>query len=666
MGDVTDKQLSIRYVGNAAGVKSTLAEIDRAHATWGSRISHTSSAVLGGMGRAFSTVGHVGVLAFGGIATAATLYGKQAFDAGVKSSQVSGQIVAGLTATHDASGMTAAGIDSLATSIQNYSGIQGVAVKAGESMLLTFRNVRNEAGKGNDIFTQATKTVADLSAKTGKDMTSSARIMGKALNDPIKGMSALTRVGVTFTTQQQNQIKALVASGHVMAAQKVILKNVSDSYSGAAAAMGKANPGAIIAAQMKQVEETVGQALIPLVSGLLKGLQPLLSTIGPVLAGLISALAPVFLQLVSAISPVVSILGGALSIVLKAIAPVIAGLAPYLAQLATVFAQIIVSLVPLIPPLGKLLIALLPLVVLVAQLMAAIDGLIARALVPIVGAIAVVAGAVVSFVIRWRTGWDAVKSIALTIWHGIQAAAGVVWMAIKAAIVTPFLAVKSAIVTTLGAIKVVLSVAWGAVKSVAQVQWLAIKAVIVTPFLAVKSVIVAALGAIKGVWNATWGALKAYVLGVWNGIVAIVQHAVDVVIGAINRIKSLVSGLGSSLGHSISSLVGPGFPHLAEGTRAWRGGLAVVGERGRELVWLPAGAQVVPSGESARLLGRAGGGAASPLGMGPFGGGRGASITTIVHLHVAGSVVTERELADRMRTLLLQMARNNGGRAYLS
>ncbi len=40
-----------------------------------------------------------------------------------------------------------------------------------------------------------------------------------------------------------------------------------------------------------------------------------------------------------------------------------------------------------------------------------------------------------------------------------------------------------------------------------------------------------------------------------------------------------------------------GFPHFANGVRNFAGGLAVVGERGRELVNLPSGSDVIPNHE---------------------------------------------------------------------
>ena len=77
------------------------------------------------------------------------------------------------------------------------TGIDDEAIQSGENLLLTFTNIRNEAGKGNDVFNQATETMTDMSVALGQDMKSRRRQLGKALNDPIKGITALSRVGVS-------------------------------------------------------------------------------------------------------------------------------------------------------------------------------------------------------------------------------------------------------------------------------------------------------------------------------------------------------------------------------------------------------------------------------------------------------------------------------------
>src|SRR5262245_40276940 len=74
-------------------------------------------------------------------------------------------------------------------------------------------------------------------------LKSSAIQLGKALNDPVKGVTALQRVGVSFTKGQKDQIKALVDSGRTMDAQKLILKELNKEFGGSAEAAGKPVPG---------------------------------------------------------------------------------------------------------------------------------------------------------------------------------------------------------------------------------------------------------------------------------------------------------------------------------------------------------------------------------------------------------------------------------------
>ena len=130
------------------------------------------------------------------------------------------------------------------------TGIDDEAIKTSENMLLTFTRIRNEAGENNRIFDRATESVADLATAMNQGAVPSADQMqrasiqlGKALNDPIKGVGALARVGIQFTKRQKDQIKTLVESGKTMEAQKVILAELNKEVGGRAAAAGKTFSG---------------------------------------------------------------------------------------------------------------------------------------------------------------------------------------------------------------------------------------------------------------------------------------------------------------------------------------------------------------------------------------------------------------------------------------
>lgn len=140
-------------------------------------------------------------------------------------------------------------ITAYADKIEKLSGIEAEQVQTGQNLLLTYGNITNQVGKGNDIFDQATMLMTDLSVATGKDMSGAANLLGKALNDPIRGVGALTKVGVQFTEQQKAQIKTLVESGDVMGAQKVILAELTKQFGGSAKAFGETTAGQVLKLQ---------------------------------------------------------------------------------------------------------------------------------------------------------------------------------------------------------------------------------------------------------------------------------------------------------------------------------------------------------------------------------------------------------------------------------
>jgi hypothetical protein len=180
------------------------------------------------------------------------------------------------------------------------TGIDDEAIKSGQNMLLTFRNIRNESGKNNDIFNQSSKILLDMTAAmhggevTQEAMRKQAVGLGKALNDPIKGMTALQRVGVSFTDQQKKQITTLVESGNRLGAQKIILRELGKEFGGSAAAM--ATPLQKMKTAFGEVEENIGTALLPVVTKLanfiLRDLLPQVQAFIPTIMGWVRVAIP--------------------------------------------------------------------------------------------------------------------------------------------------------------------------------------------------------------------------------------------------------------------------------------------------------------------------------------------------------------------------------------
>lgn len=244
--------LTVRIVGDDSKLRSGLKSAESTLGKFSGKVSGIGKGIAGGI--------------FGGAALFAgfnALRGQltDVFAEARESQKVGKLTAAVIKSTGGAAGVSAGQIGDLATSISNKIGVDDEAIQSNENLLLTFTNIRNEVGKGNDIFDQAAQTVQDMSAALGQDGKSSAIQLGKALNDPIKGITALSRVGVSFTKQQKDQIKALVESGDTLGAQKVILKELGREFGGAAVAA--TDPMQKLDVVIGNLKERVGLALLP-------------------------------------------------------------------------------------------------------------------------------------------------------------------------------------------------------------------------------------------------------------------------------------------------------------------------------------------------------------------------------------------------------------------
>lgn len=231
-----------------------------------------AASALHGFGGAVDKVQHgIGVgMKVATVAGAAgmALLGKATLD-GVRSladqEKQSAQTAAAIKSTGGAAHVTVAQVDQLSNALENKTTIDNKVVQSGANVLLTFTNVRNEVGAGNDIFNQATAAALDMATALGKDAPAASMQLGKALNDPIRGISILSRSGVAFTAQQKEQIKTLVASGHTMEAQKIILGELSKEFGGSAAAAGNTFQGTLrrVGDAVEGVEQSLARALMP-------------------------------------------------------------------------------------------------------------------------------------------------------------------------------------------------------------------------------------------------------------------------------------------------------------------------------------------------------------------------------------------------------------------
>lgn len=192
---------------------------------------------------------------------------REATDAFIEAEASSITLAAALRATGEAAGFTADELEDYAEELMRLTTIDDDAFKRIMGIMATFRNVSGE------VFKQSIELIADMSVQFG-GLESGAIRLGKALNDPVKGMSALSRVGIQFSESQKRTIEYLVEQNDLMGAQKIILAELTNQFGGQARAQVDSFGGAIkqLANAFGELKEEAGE-FIAEIPGLITGIQ---------------------------------------------------------------------------------------------------------------------------------------------------------------------------------------------------------------------------------------------------------------------------------------------------------------------------------------------------------------------------------------------------------
>ena len=295
----------------------------------------------------------IGAVMSVGITAPFTALVSAAIPAAKESQQALGQVQAALTSMGDAAGRTLPQLQAQATALMKLSTFDDDDImRKVTANLLTFGNVSGEA------FDRAQLAAVNLSARLGQDLQSSAIQLGKALNNPVQGLTALSRVGVSFTAQQQEQIKAMTAAGNAAGAQAIILGELERQFGGSAEAMRKATPGIESQQAWADFQETVGAIALEVLPPLSRALTTLLdgfNNLSPGTQTFVVGAAAV----AAAIGPVLIGVGGLVSafgLVLPVLGPVMTGISAFGAVITTTaipaIASFIVALSPILIPLA--------------------------------------------------------------------------------------------------------------------------------------------------------------------------------------------------------------------------------------------------------------------------------------------------------------------------
>jgi len=218
-------------------------------------------------GLSFGKVAVAGAAGVVGAGFAAFRLGKDALGEAREAQEVGRTTAAILKATGGAAKLSRKEFNALTGSLMRKTAVDDEVIAGAGNILLTFKNVQDETDKTASVFDRATAAALDLSSLKGMGgIEGSAKMLGKALNDPAAGMGALSRAGVTFNDDQKTTIERMVETNRTLDAQKLILREV-ESQVGGTAAKQKTSAKQLETA-WGNVKEEVGFALLPVMEDL--------------------------------------------------------------------------------------------------------------------------------------------------------------------------------------------------------------------------------------------------------------------------------------------------------------------------------------------------------------------------------------------------------------
>lgn len=175
-------------------------------------------------------------------------------DLNAEADKTTARLKASLQGTGMAAGRTQQQIEAMAGSLQSKGVFDDESFIDAAGVLTRFRSLRGP------LFDQALKLSGDLAAAMGSgEVKGAARMLGRALEDPSRGMMQLRRAGVMLSYSQQQAIKTMMETNNVAGAQSLLMKSVAAMIGKANAELAKTPSGAV--RQMKNAISDVGEAI---------------------------------------------------------------------------------------------------------------------------------------------------------------------------------------------------------------------------------------------------------------------------------------------------------------------------------------------------------------------------------------------------------------------
>lgn len=373
--------------------------------------------------------------------------------------------------------------------------------------LLTFGNVAGEQ------FDRAQQAAVDMATRMGTDLQSAAVMVGKALNDPIKGIGALRKVGVQLTDQQEAMIETMVKTGNVAGAQGIILDELGRQFGGAGKAAADTSPWRRAQVAIGQVGDKIGEALGPVIERV---------------SGWIERAANAFNQMSPNMQTFIVVAGG----VAAALGPVLIGVGAIVSAIGAIL-PVLAPVVALIggAGLGSVLVAA------------------ATAAAPFIAA-----GAAIAAI--WSLGGDKIGAALKSIWEGVQEAFGpamtelvnVASNAWEEFTNSEFLASLSELASVIGNVGlIILKSLGGAVPGIIK----ALGSLITGTFKVIVDAVKLVYHVLTGDWAAAWEDAKNLVKHAVEGIGGAIAHLTEAAIGAV---KALYQGVKDWIGDKLAAI----------------------------------------------------------------------------------------------------------------
>lgn len=170
------------------------------------------------------------------------------------------QLKSTLKSTNEAAGRTFDQLKEQASALQGVTLFGDETTQQAQALLLTFTQIKEEVFDDSIPLIQDYATAMATASGETVDLKSASIQVGKALNDPIKGISALSKSGVSFSESQKEMIRNLQETGDVAGAQRIILKELESQFGGSARAAAEAGTGGYtqFTNKLGDIQESIG------------------------------------------------------------------------------------------------------------------------------------------------------------------------------------------------------------------------------------------------------------------------------------------------------------------------------------------------------------------------------------------------------------------------